>query len=412
MKKIISFFRRISKRTYLRLLLCILAFVLVLDVVVHLVWALTPGVDTVSARTGALEETLVADAYLIRDEQLLRVDGSWHVLPAVEEGEKIKAGDVVAYLYDNKIDSDPLDQLLALFSAKRLLASIDDRRMDKVNESLKDKIGGFLRKIAEASERGDLISAAFFQKELNILLLCQKKLSDSQALSEAEVMLEQEIVALREEIGAPAGEVKAPAAGWVSFASDGYETEALSPQTMDKEALDALFSKTPVPVSGTVIGRFYATPTWYVVSRTAKESAAELKVGQKYTVSLDGVSSTVMLDRVVIDAESEDAALVFSSTALAQGLDVSRISQMTLSLENHTGLLLPTAALTEFEGVWGVYILRGFLVEFREVAVAYRDGATIVTDPSFSGSGKYRLLSESESVIVKGDDLYDGKIVS
>lgn len=406
-----AFFRRFSRRAYGRFLLGMLAVVLVIDVIFHVVNALSPGVETLPARSGTLSRSMTADAYILRDEQVLTEPGQWLVLPAVAEGERVRAGDTVAYLYPAGADADKVERLTGLKEAERILSQAEESRGDKVSESIHIRISGLMQKIGKDAEKGDLAAVGRREKELTALLLCREKLVDSGALSQAQKKLRQEIAQVQDALGAPVKEVKASAPGWISFAWDGRERTGGNPLIMSKEELDGLFDQTPLSYSGTPIGRFIPDFTWYALVKAGRDEAAGLTAGRKYEVTLDGQTVSLTLDRLCASMNGDAVTLVFSSTELEKGRNLSRFDQVTFALSSYTGLLLPAGALTENGGETGVYILRGFVVEFRTLSVIYREGTTLVADPSYVSNGSYKALAENDYVIVKGDDLYVGKIV-
>ena len=95
-------------------------------------------------------------------------------------------------------------------------------------------------------------------------------------------------------------------------------------------------------------------------------------------------------------------AFVFSSSSLTESLYMSRVSKLTLTMEEHEGFKIPTSALAENKGVFGVYILKGFEVQFREISVIYRKDNMMIAEVSPENkSGLFRLLAENDNIIIK-----------
>ena len=67
----------------------------------------------------------------------------------------------------------------------------------------------------------------------------------------------------------------------------------------------------------------------------------------------------------------------------------------------------------EEKKVQGVYVLYGSEVQFKQISVIYANDDYVICDPSpdpdklFNGE----TISLYDKVIVKGDDLYDGKVI-
>ena len=91
---------------------------------------------------------------------------------------------------------------------------------------------------------------------------------------------------------------------------------------------------------------------------------------------------------------------------------MDRIVNMSLTVETHEGFQIPTSAYVVYKGVHGVFVLKGFVVQFREVSVVYRKDSMLIAEVSPKDkSGLFKLLAENDNIIIKGEDLYDGKIV-
>ena len=70
---------------------------------------------------------------------------------------------------------------------------------------------------------------------------------------------------------------------------------------------------------------------------------------------------------------------------------------------------MPTSARRVVDSKLGVYVLTGMQVKFVEVKVLFTDGDYMICEKQTSDGNVLRLYDE---VIVKGKNLYDGKIIS
>ena len=148
-----------------------------------------------------------------------------------------------------------------------------------------------------------------------------------------------------------------------------------------------------------------------MLSSVSETEARDFSQNSRYAVTLDHTDLTLTLKKTVFENQSPRVALIFSDAALSKTVSLRRISPLTLTVKVHEGFKIPTAAIAEENGVYGVYILKGFRVEFREISIIYRDGNIAVCEKDFTPVS-YRALAENDNVIIKGDELYDGKIVS
>ena len=82
---------------------------------------------------------------------------------------------------------------------------------------------------------------------------------------------------------------------------------------------------------------------------------------------------------------------------------------MTVVKKEYSGLKVPRSALRVVDSKRGVYVLTGMQVKFVEVNVLFTYGDYMICEKQTSDSTVLRLYDE---VIVKGKNLYDGKIIS
>lgn len=406
-----SFFGRFSRRTYELAAIILLCAVLILDLGFHFFSSLAGGVETLPAKKSALSEKIVADTFLVFEEKSLS-DEKGRLVPYRKEGEKVEAGSELGALYDEDASVEQVNALAARYRVKRLLQEWEAMRPDKVDETIRIQIAGAELAVNKAMQEGNLSAAAAGTAELEALLLCREKLNGSLKPAEALRTVEGEISLLESILGEPKRILKAPEGGWFSSFCDGYTGRLSSSnlETMSGGELAGLWDALPQENAGS--GRFLTGYRWYAVALVDREAASYLSAGRSYRAELQGRSFTLTLDRVVLEADSRQAALVFSCGSLTDALSLDRCSEMELTIEEHRGFKIPAAAVTYNDGVQGVYILRGFVVEFREIAVIYREDAILIADPSpKESSEKFKLLAENDNVIVKGEDLYVGKIV-
>ena len=63
------------------------------------------------------------------------------------------------------------------------------------------------------------------------------------------------------------------------------------------------------------------------------------------------------------------------------------------------------------DGVAGVYCLYGYRVVFREISPTFERDGLIIVDTDAKSTSDYRTLSYYDNMILKGFDLYVGKII-
>ncbi len=424
------FFKRFSKKQYTAAAIILVLSILIIDVAFHLVSSISSDVETMPAKSGSFTEYITADAFIVRDEISVTADMTGNPRYYVDDGERVTVDDRLAGVYYYSSGRDTISSLAAYERALSLLSSAISQRPDKITSLVEMKIEGAEADIALAIQKNNLTAARAKEDELKALLLCREILENTIDTSSAIKNLEEKIAALELSLGEPVVNVASESFGWFYSFTDGYEglVGNLDVDSMSFEELAQLFSLSPIEdseeqeeaASGdspdpdykkpSVVGKIVENNRWYAVAVIDNSSARRLVRGKKYTALLDGVSLEITFEKAVYGSNTEEVAVILSSSEMPS-TPISRISSLTLSLDSHEGIKVPTAAIVYNDGVSGVYIQRGFVVEFREISVIYREDSTVIvdTDPEVT-SGKFKILSENDNIIVKGDDLYVGKI--
>ena len=161
-----------------------------------------------------------------------------------------------------------------------------------------------------------------------------------------------------------------------------------------------------------MVGKLVSSHIRLIVTVVPSESARFLSLSKSYTARLGNTDETLTLERAVPSSDGTKTALVFSCVNTASDDPEVRICDISVVMQEYSGFRIPTRAVTYLDGICGVYILRGFVVEFREISVLASVGNTVIADKSADAqSGSYRALAQNDNIIVGGDDLYVGKII-
>ena len=404
-----ALFKKIPQKTYELIAIILLAAVLVVDLGYHLITSVADEMETAPAKISSLSETLTLDCILIRDEVPLTVSGDRYLF-LCEDGERVTKGTPLVACYPDTCSAEELAALSAELSLGRILSNVSTTRLDKVRSTLELTIEGAMLRMDRAMQEGNIALAAREDRELQALTLLRERLLGTVTLDALIKDNAERIAALNSRLGSPVETVYAESAGWFSQSCDGYEgissTEALF--SLKQSELSQLFDKKP---SGQAPAKLILSYETYALAITDEISARRLSLNKSYRVTLDGVTLDLTLDKTVIENQSREVALIFSTGALAKTVSLRRISDLALTLKTHTGFKIPTACIAEEGGVYGVYILKGFRVEFREISIIYREENTAICAEEFEPTS-YRILSENDNIIIKGEELYDGKIVS
>lgn len=410
--KLTAFLKRFSRRTYSTVAVILVCAILLLDVGFHFSQGFTSSLETMSASVGTLGETVSFDAYLVREEKTIGSASGKNVY-YVADGTRVKNGMPLVATYPDSVSDESLATLTRARQAISILESVNDARPEKVSETIELRIEGVSLMIEEAMREGNVEKANRQKDTLAALMLAREKLIGLADPASAVSVLNGTVSQMEKDLGEPIRVLTAVESGWFAYGIDGYETvvSAENLKSLDYISLASLFEKDR-DVTPTGAGKMITSHKVYAVAFMESDFAASFVLGRQYSVSVNDETLNLTLEKTVRQEGEGLTAMIFSSLSLTESLSMKRITNMTLTVETHEGFKIPTSALTVYKGVQGVFILKGFVVQFREISVVYRKESMLIANPSPKDkSGKFKLLSENDNIIIKGEDLYDGKII-
>ena len=113
--------------------------------------------------------------------------------------------------------------------------------------------------------------------------------------------------------------------------------------------------------------------------------------------------------QINISETEEKAVIIFACNDMNSELATVRSGNMTVVNKEYSGLRIPKKALRVVDSQKGVYVQNGMQISFVPVEVIYRNEDFIICEKQ-NENEKYLKLYDR--VVVKGKNLYDGKIIS
>ncbi len=134
--------------------------------------------------------------------------------------------------------------------------------------------------------------------------------------------------------------------------------------------------------------------------------------------------------RINQSSKDSNAVVILRCDYMEDGLLEARQEPIEIGMGTYTGLRVSKRAIhddyvtkttyddndnphKEEKKVQGVYVLYGSEVQFKQISILYADSDYVICDTNpaegilFNGE----TISLYDKVIVKGDDLYDGKVI-
>ena len=350
---------------------------------------------------------------VIRNETFVKTkdDGVLHFM--LENGERVSKNGAIANIYKNEEASITLSQIDTLktkisdieniVSLNNIEAANLDVAKDNVNKSLDSLVYS-----ASFGNFSDVTSKS--EQLLSSINRRQAILGESIDFKEQLSALEAQLSSAKASLHNPIGKLKASKSGYFLTKTDGYET-AFDIKDLSKVTPEFLNTLEKQDVPSNVVGKIVADYDWYIAAKVTLSQSLNFKEGDSLTLLTNVKSSPelkVAVEKINISKDNSDAVLIFSCNSMNSDLATMRTASMKVVKREYNGLKVSKRALRVVDSVRGVYVVSGMQIKFKPVELVYSGDNFILCEKS-DDDGALRLYDQ---VVVKGKNLYDGKIIS
>ena len=390
---------------------------------------------TVTTYAHTVDDAVEATGLLIRAETVVTGQAAAIVDVLPDQGEKVRAGAAVAYLYQDESALDRRRQLRTLTleqeQLKYALQGQDGTDAGRLDQSIVDAMVG----LRTSAAYGDLTGLEEQSLSLKSLVIRHGYANDAgvDELSAAITALDGQIQALQSASALDTTTVYAPCSGTFSAMADGYES-TLYPdmlETLTAAGLKQLMTQDPAAPAGAV-GKLITSSKWYFATTVSPEVAERLVSGRSVRVrfSRDWSGEVSMKIERVDGAQDGACLVVLSSTRNLADTSMLRKQTVDIVFNSLEGIRVPKKAVrtenravtdpetgeTSTKQVIGVYVLTAAQAEFKAVEILADDGdyylvKAVLPDVPTDNQLKTAFRA-GDQVIVSSDELYDGKVMT
>jgi len=338
----------------------------------------------------SIVETLPAHGFIVRTESVLE-DRSVAILPTVNEGEKVSAGQVIAVEY---LSIDALERASEIRSLRLKIAQLESLRGDSDAASF-----NAIMELSNAVNSNDL-------RRLNDLAL---NVETSIFTTETDISELRSRLEYLEESNIGTRTIAAHVSGTFSHNVDGFEH--IEPGTlfyMSPSELQEIFS-TPYEAFGT--GKLITEFKWYFAAIMDHEDAFQLSSGQDKTVQFYGAYNADVEMRIENISRREDGLCVvlFSSDRGLHEITPLRTLRADVVLGVITGIRVPKEAIHLDDNLnTFVFLQTSGQAERVDVEIIKTIGDSYIVRDGVETNTPLRVDS---IIIVRARDLYHGKAV-
>ncbi|MGM9594039.1 MAG: HlyD family efflux transporter periplasmic adaptor subunit [Candidatus Onthomonas sp.] len=379
------------------------------------------GYETATIYNYTSQSTLPAEGYLVREETVLSDGGSLEEI-VVAEGENVAMGDVVARVYRSENALEQHRRLEALETELERLEYIRSRGTEEsdamrlngeIVEAMTDlKANAARQEFSNLGDKVENLQDLIFRRDFTY--------STSSALSDQIDAVEAQIDDLRSATESAVSTVYAPVAGIFSGLVDGYESCL---------TIDALTDLTPsvlrelagnrANVSGQELGKVITNFRWYYVAVMSQNVTKHLSSGDTATVNFEGSTGAQKMTVQSISSADEDGkvVVVFTSNRNISSTTLLREQNVDVAYGTYEGLRIPARALRADQqtGQLGVYRISGAQAQWVPVELIFTGSdyylVRSVTEENMSQLQEAERLKPGDEVLVRGKNIYDGKVI-
>lgn len=401
---------KILKTTGKVLLYAIAAFVLVYIAYTALK-ANFSSVKTEVALMKTVEKSISTKVFIVRDEQYLSSNISGTVVPLVEDGQRVGEGQDIAAVFTNDTDAgkyvelQKINEECARFENIEASDKLNIRDMSTYDQTTNEE---FLN-LVESISKGDyeeIENYAFAVRDRET----SRQISLGYNINTAGFISSLKAEAAKINVPKPTY-LKADNTGYYISSSDGYENiikysdvTKLTVSQVNK-ALNAKPDESKISNRGKLVNNF----NWYVVATVDRTDIDSAKTGDSVKIRfLDSSAGDVSATIAAINADSAGkVALVLKCNIISADTSQLRIENAEIILDTIIGYRIPKEALRTVDGVNGVYIKRGNLVNFRRITTLYTGDDYVIARTYEEETSNY---AEDMDIIEEENRIYTAQI--
>lgn len=370
-------------------------------------------ITTQSAEYYEAVDGLKITGTIIRDEKPV-VHSSGGVLHfLVEDGTRVSKNGTIANVYndaDSSVVMSELDAVTKKIADIEELQNYNNLQASDLNLA-NTKVSSALNKLIFDCSAGNFITASSRSDELISSINHRQIITGEQTDFSAQLAsLNDRLQQLNQRLPQAVGRLTAERSGYFVSVTDGYET-VLGSQMLDDITPEFLKNLTAAEESAGTVGKIVSDYEWYIAAKVTINDSLKYKVGDTLQIRTTVQSMPILsvtVHQINMSQSGEAAVIIFSCNQLSSELASMRTGAMTVIRNVYSGLRLPKRALRVVDGETGVYVRSGATLKFVTVKVVYQTEDMIICEQQQSNSKVLRLYDE---VVVKGKNLYDGKII-
>ncbi len=371
------------------------------------------GIDTVKAVEGYINDSIVSQGIICREEKVLVQSGAGVIDYIVGDGNRVSKGRLIANTYPSYSD---IRNLNFLRNRQDMLEDINTAAgfidfgtvdMTATKKQLSIQLSS-LSKMTNTENYGEIDNnLSRLTLSLNKVGVATGRITD---FNSAKSRLENEISAVKASINGVQNSLYSPYTGYFIQSSDGYENVATAENFLSmplQQGLDIINSTEIYSPQADSYGKIITDYKWSLCTYVDSKDAENLREGQSVRIAVNLKENNFRKSEIKnIVNHGEKTLVIVQCPDINLRANTSRITDCEILFKQYSGIKIPKAAI-HFDGEqMGVFVNFSNLVQFKKIAPIYEDENYVVVPLKNTDDNQVKL---HDSIIVKGRNLYDGK---
>lgn len=368
----------------------------------------------------SVTQTVSVDGIFFRDETVIPVEASGVVSSYYPVGTKVAVRTALGCVYQSDAALRNQYRLNDLQNAKNALQKAESSASasDVVKpEVLNGQASDCVSRIISSRDKEDLSGLSDLKAELlEVMARRALVLSETTDYSARTDALSQQIDSLQSQAEGGMQEFSSTASGYYVDHVDGWEgtlnadhREAMTVADVEKFTADYEGDETDQSSVKIVTNH-----DWQFVFTLSEQELQSTSGSRTMTLQFPGLSDPVKMKVLSTDRDAESGRykVTLQGDTVSAYLLNARVQTAEILVTTYNGLKIPKEALRFPDNQMGVYVLLGDKMYFRKVDVIYETTDYVLSRTYYKGdSDGAEFVKLYDTIIVKGKDLYDQKLL-
>lgn len=374
-------------------------------------------VETITAVTSTVYETIETKALVVRDEHIVQNNDNAVTVACVGDGAKVKVNGNLAMEFSNEENAKNYSLLQDLHKELDYYVELEGRSagiatdVETIDRDIFNDVNDYVR----ASGYNSIEKLSEYTDDLNDKLTRRQMIIGQDIdFTAVKTDLQNQINAINVNSCKPTGYLTTDESGVFSSYTDGLESafDYDNIESLDTATLNSYIEQAQNPEKGTQsFGKLITAYEWYFCAVVAADDVKSIQNGDTLDVAVkdsDEIIKCQVLSGADVPLGITETVLILKSSQMDSSITSMRLEDIEIRYNSYSGFKVPSNAIhIDSEGNKCVYALVANQVSLRQCEVVYatKDYTLFAYDPNNSSSIRYY-----DQIITKGKELHDGKV--